>query len=225
MKSLIPNVLTGSNLVLGVFSIFATLQGAYTSAALLIFAAMIADGLDGRAARYFKVSGDFGKELDSLCDLVSFGVAPAVLAYVFMLKEFGTVGAVIAAAFATCGALRLARFNVMTGVIKGYFLGLPIPAGGCAVATFVMLGMKPAGWWFPVMVAIFAYLMVSTIKYPDFKGKGEKIRIIPALIAVGLGAYIIVLSWQAVLFAIFFGYAVFGILNTAFSLFESKPST
>jgi len=224
MRSWIPNGLTALNLVLGMFSIMATLQGSFNNAALLIFAAMIADGLDGRVARYMKISGDFGKELDSLCDQVSFGVAPAFLAYVFMLQEFGTVGALIAAAFAVCGALRLARFNVMTGTVKGYFMGLPIPAAGCSVATFVMLGLKPSGWMFPIMVAVFAYLMVSTIKYPDFKGKGEKIRIIPAVISLALAVYILVLSLNAVLFAVFFSYAVFGILNTAFGLFETKPS-
>ena len=174
MRTLIPNVLTCLNLILGFLALVATYHEQFTAAALLVFAAMIADGLDGRAARYFGVSSEFGKELDSLCDAGSFGVAPAYLAYAYMLKDFGWAGAAVAAAFAACGALRLARFNVMTGVVKGYFLGLPIPAAGCTVATFVMTGMKPAGWLFPLLVAIFAYLMVSTVHYPDFKGKGER---------------------------------------------------
>jgi CDP-diacylglycerol--serine O-phosphatidyltransferase len=220
----IPNILTASNLVLGVFSLLATFHGQFVTAALLIIAAMIADGLDGRVARYLKVSSEFGKELDSLCDLVSFGVAPALLAYAFLLKDFGAVGAVIAAFFATCGALRLARFNVNTSVVKGYFMGLPIPAGGCVVATFVMLGIKPAGLLFPIMVAIFGYLMVSTIKYPDFKGKGEKNRVIPAIIALLAGIAVIYFAHDimAVLFAGFFIYVTFGILNTLFGLFDPK---
>lgn len=225
MRTLIPNLLTLSNLVLGVFAILAAFEAQFTQAALLVVAAMVADGMDGRAARYFKVSSEFGKELDSLCDLVSFGVAPAVMSYIFLLKDFGWVGAVVAAAFASCGALRLARFNVNTGVVKGYFMGLPIPAAGCVVATFVMLGVKPAGWLFPVLVAVFAYLMVSTVKYPDFKGKGEKIRPIPAVIALLLGAYILFLSLKAVLFVGFFSYAVFGILNTIFGLFETSTAS
>ncbi len=224
MKSFIPNALTASNLVFGVFSIVATYHGQYNAAALLIFAAMIADGLDGRAARYFGVSSEFGKELDSLCDLGSFGVAPAFLIYAFTLKDFGWLGAAVAAAFATCGALRLARFNVMTGVIKGYFLGLPIPAGGCVVATFVMMGLKPAGFIVPVMVAVVAYLMVSTVKYPDFKGKGEKIRPVPAVLALALAAYIVFLAPAAILFALFFGYVIFGLLNNAFALLETKTA-
>ena len=225
MRSLIPNALTALNLVIGFFAIINTYQGNYTTAAWLVVAALVADGLDGRVARYFNVSSDFGKELDSLCDLVSFGVAPAFLAYVFQLHEFGVGGALTAAAFATCGALRLARFNVMTGTVKGYFLGLPIPTAGCVVATFVMLGLKPSGYAFLIMVAIFAYLMVSTVRYPDFKGKGgEPIRKIPVVIAVILAGYILFMYPSSFLFVPFFCYSVFGILNNLFALFESKSA-
>ena len=222
MKNAIPNIVTALNLVLGMFAIISTFQGEFTYAAVFVVSAMVADGLDGRVARYFGVSSDFGKELDSLCDLVSFGVAPAVMAYAYMLKDF-TGGAFIAAAFATCGALRLARFNVNTNTVKGYFMGLPIPAGGCVIATFVMLDMKPSGWLFPLMVAVFAYLMVSTIRYPDFKGKdGEPIRTIPAIITVAIGAYILFLTLKSFLFVPFFVYALFGILNTIFGLFDNR---
>ncbi len=223
MKTIIPNLLTGSNLVFGFLAIVAAYHEMFTAAALLVVVAMVADGLDGRVARYYGVSSEFGKELDSLCDAGSFGVAPAFLAYVYMLKDFGWLGALVAAVFATCGALRLARFNVMTGVVKGYFLGLPIPAGGCVVATFVMTGLKPPGWLLLAGVAVFAYLMVSTVKYPDFKGKGEKIRPVPAGLAVLVGGYIIfAASLPGVLFAVFFAYAIFGILNNLFALFEAK---
>lgn len=224
LRSLIPNMLTASNLVLGFFSIISTFQGEFTHAALFIVAAMIADGMDGRVARFFQVSSEFGKELDSLCDLVSFGVAPAILAYTFLLKDFGALGYIVAALFATCGALRLARFNVNTSTVKGYFMGLPIPAGGCVVATFVMLGIKPASFLFPAMVVLFGYLMVSTVKYPDFKGKGEKFRIIPAMITLAVGLYILYLVHTAILFIPFFVYALFGILNTVFGLFDSSSA-
>jgi len=224
VRTFIPNLLTCSNLVFGFLAMVAAYQGDFTVSALLVFVAMVADGLDGRAARYFGVSSEFGKELDSLCDAGSFGVAPAFLAYVYMLKDFGWIGALICAAFATCGALRLARFNVMTGVVKGYFLGLPIPAAGCTVALFVMTGLKPPLWMFALFVAVFAYLMVSTVKYPDFKGKGEKIRPVPAVLAALVGGYIIYLSPQGALFAAFFAYAVFGLLNNLFALFEAKES-
>jgi len=225
LKSVIPNALTALNLILGIGAIVSTFNGAFYQAALFIVAAMISDGLDGRVARYLNASSEFGKELDSLCDLVSFGVAPAILAYAFLLKDLpGMTGYVIAAFFATCGALRLARFNVNTGVVKGYFMGLPIPAAGCVVATFIMLGIKPSGWLFPIMVSICAYLMVSTIKYPDFKGQGEKIRIIPAMITILISAYILFTMTDTLLFVPFFAYALFGILNTLFGLFDYKPT-
>jgi CDP-diacylglycerol--serine O-phosphatidyltransferase len=225
MRSMIPNALTALNLVLGMCAIISTFHGEFYQAALFVVAAMISDGLDGRVARYLNVSSEFGKELDSLCDLVSFGVAPAILAYAFFLKDFGIVGYVVAAFFATCGALRLARFNVNTGTVKGYFMGLPIPAAGCVVATFVMLGIKPAGWIFPILVTIFAYLMVSTIKYPDFKGKGEKIRSIPAVLTILIAGYILFIAKDAILFTPFFAYALFGVLNTVFGLFDCRPVT
>lgn len=225
MKSVIPNALTALNLVLGVCAIISTFNSYFYQAALFVVAAMISDGLDGRVARYLNVSSEFGKELDSLCDLVSFGVAPAILAYAFLLKDFGIIGYIVTAFFATCGALRLARFNVNTSTVKGYFMGLPIPAGGCLVATFVMLGIKPSGWIFPIIVTIFGYLMVSTIKYPDFKGKGEKIRIIPVVITLLISGYILFIIKDAILFSPFFAYALFGILNTVFGLFDCKPVT
>lgn len=226
MKSIIPNALTALNLILGIGAIISTFNGQFYEAALFIVAAMISDGLDGRVARYLNASSEFGKELDSLCDLVSFGVAPAMLAYAFLLKDLpGMAGYLVAAFFATCGALRLARFNVNTGVVKGYFMGLPIPAAGCVVATFIMLGIKPSGFYFPIMVTLCGYLMVSTIKYPDFKGQGEKIRMIPVVITILTSGYILFTMKDAVLFVPFFAYALFGILNTIFGLFDYKSAT
>ncbi len=229
MRSIIPNALTALNLILGICAIISTFNGEFFHAALFVVAAMVSDGLDGRVARYLNASSEFGKELDSLCDLVSFGVAPAILSYAFLLKDLPSgMGYIVAAFFATCGALRLARFNVNTGIVKGYFMGLPIPAAGCVVATFVMLGIKPTGWIFPIMVMICAYLMVSTIKYPDFKGKGEKIRIIPAVITILIAGYILFSvndMMHTILFVPFFAYALFGILNSIFSLFECKSVT
>lgn len=224
MRSVIPNALTALNLVLGVFAIISAYQSQFFQAGALIFAAMVADGMDGRVARYFGVSSDFGKELDSLCDLVSFGVAPAFTAYVLVLHELGFSGMAIAALFATCGALRLARFNVNVSIVKGYFMGLPIPAAGCVMATFMMTGLKPEGIWFPIMMSIVALLMVSTIHYPDFKGKGDPIRLIPAILSLLFAGYLIYVFCQVNLFIPFFTYVVFGILNTAFGLFDKNSA-
>lgn len=223
MKLIIPNTMTAFNLIFGMIAIMFTIQNDYWNAGLFILIAMVADGLDGRIARALNAGSEFGKELDSLCDLVSFGVAPAILAYVFYLKEFGTAGSIIAIGFATCGALRLARFNVNTSVVKGYFMGLPIPAGGCVVATFVMIGIKPSGWIFPVMVAVFAYLMISTVHYPDFKGKGEQIHLLPVVITGALAVYILFQLHNSYFFVPFFAYVLFGILNSIFRLvFNTK---
>lgn len=222
MKSLIPNMFTSLNLVLGMGAILSTFHGAFYFAGILILAAMIADALDGRVARYFKVSSEFGKELDSLCDLVSFGAAPAALAYVFFLRDFGVIGYIATIMFTVCGALRLARFNVNTSVVKGYFMGLPIPAAGCLLATFIMLDIRPGGYIFPLMVMIFGYLMVSTVRYPDFKGKGEKLHMIPAVISLAIAAYILFYRQDAILFAPLFAYVIFGILNTTAALFSKR---
>ena len=226
MKNVIPNAITALNLFLGMVAIVYVIKGAFIMGAIFIFFALIADAMDGRAARYFGVSSEFGKELDSLCDVVSFGVAPGILAYQFALQDNGLLGLLIAALFAVCGALRLARFNINTGTVKGYFMGLPIPAAGCVVASFTMLGIKPASWIYLLFVAICAYLMISTIRYPDFKGKeGEPIRLIPAVVSVLVGGYILYISPQGFLFVIFFTYVLFGILNTLFGMFSRPTAT
>lgn len=217
MKTWIPNFFTSLNLVFGVFSLIAVLSGDFTMAAYFVVGAVAADSLDGRVARYLGVSGDFGKELDSLCDLGSFGVAPAVIAYAFMLKDFGWIGAIVAAFFACCGAFRLARFNVNASVVKGYFMGLPIPAGGAVVATFVMLQYRAPGWIFPIFVALVGYLMVSTIKYPDFKGKGEKIKAIPVVIVLAAVCVLLYLRPDSWLFAPCFAFMLFGPVNSLFT--------
>lgn len=222
MKYWIPNCVTLLNLVFGMLSIFATLEGSYYAAAWCIVLAMIADGMDGRVARYFNVSSEMGKELDSLCDLASFGVAPGVLAYSFLLQDAGAFGAFAAVFFAACGAFRLARFNVNVSVVKGYFMGLPIPAGGCLVATFVMMDVRPESWIFSLMVLVFGYLMVSKVHYPDFKGKGEKLRVLPAIVAAALGLSLLAYSLRAALFVPFICYAVFGALNTALAFAAKK---
>jgi CDP-diacylglycerol---serine O-phosphatidyltransferase len=215
-KAFIPNFITALNLVFGVFAIFSVFDGDFRMAAIYIVAAVVADSLDGRVARYLGVSGEFGKEFDSLCDLGSFGVAPAVMAYAFMLKDFGWIGYITAAFFACCGAYRLARFNVNASTVKGYFMGLPIPAGGAIIATFVMLQIRLPGWFFPLFVAFVGYLMVSTVKYPDFKGQGEKIRPLSVIVTLALVAALLVYRPDAWLFAPFLAFMLFGPVNTFF---------
>lgn len=223
-RTLIPNMLTSANLVFGMCSILATFRGSLMWGAIFILLALAADGLDGRAARFFGVSSEMGKEMDSLCDLVSFGAAPGVLAYVFALHAFSVFGGAVAICFALCGMWRLARFNVNVSVIHGYFMGLAIPAGGCFVATSTLLFQATAfdphrlGCIYPAVMLLVAFLMVSEVHYPDFKGKGEKIY---AVTWGGAAAIFAAILYQgrdalpfAVLFAVFATYASLGIVNT-----------
>lgn len=215
----VPNSLTAFNLLLGIISIILTIEGQFYYAALMIIAAGLMDGLDGRVARMLKVCSEFGKELDSLADLVSFGVAPALLAYAVSLHYLGVLGYVIAGVFAICGAIRLARFNLMD--VKGYFLGLPIPAAGCIIATFIISGIKPHPWLFPIMVAGLAYLMVSKIQYPDFKKAGtKKTKKLPILISASFFAYLGITDPQMLAFLPLTTYALYGIVNRLFNLKE-----
>ncbi len=138
---ILPNLLTTGNLFFGFFSIVKSLQGDFKWAASAILLAAIFDVLDGRVARLTGGTSDFGVQYDSLCDMVSFGVAPSFLMYQFALHDFGRVGWVICFLFMACGSLRLARFNVQSSIGKasGDFTGLPIPMAAGVIATFVAL--------------------------------------------------------------------------------------
>lgn len=229
MKWLLPNACTAANLFFGMLSILATYEGDFFYASVYILLALIADGMDGRVARALNATSELGKEMDSLCDLGSFGVAPAFLAYVFCMHSFGTLGKAAAIIFALCGMWRLARFNVNTSVVHGFFMGLAIPAGGCIVATttllFLAMDIHPEqfGLVYPITMIIVAYLMVSHVHYPNFKGDGaEKIFLASKVLALMMFAAIIYLTQaaivQGVLTAIFSTYAVFGIVNSLIAL-------
>lgn len=228
-KSWIPNGLTSMNLVFGVCSILCTFEGEIAWAATCILLALVADGLDGRSARALHVSSEIGKEMDSLCDLVSFGVAPAFLAFNLQLQIFGIFGWVSAIFFALCGMWRLARFNVSTDVVHGYFMGLAIPAGGCLIATSTLLAkcigydLDQLSYCYPVIIMAIGYLMVSTVHYPNFKGDGaEKMNLAAKIAAAVIFLAVLYVGMEAVvpalLFAVFASYAVFGIINHAINL-------
>jgi len=135
-------------------------------AAVMILVCMILDGMDGKVARRLDAASPFGKELDSLADLVSFGVAPAILVYTFKLAELGVLGLIIALGFALCGAIRLAKFNTLN--ITGYFIGVPITAAGSLVAVMVLIGDIIPLFVFVTVVLLLAYLMVSNIRVPKY---------------------------------------------------------
>ncbi|WP_100372197.1 CDP-diacylglycerol--serine O-phosphatidyltransferase [Bacillus sp. FJAT-45037] len=159
-KSQIANILTLINLGLGALSIVFVLQNELRMALLLITIAAVCDRLDGAAARRFNATSEFGKQLDSLSDIVSFGVAPAILIHQAILHEFGSVGAIFAILFILCGAIRLARFNVTES--NRYFVGLPITAAGCILtfSTLLVPFLEPYSFMF--ITIILALMMVST---------------------------------------------------------------
>ncbi|SHJ94504.1 CDP-diacylglycerol--serine O-phosphatidyltransferase [Desulforamulus aeronauticus] len=162
----IPSLFTLGNLLFGVFALVLALDAHYIQGGLMILLAGVMDYLDGKVARKLQVSSDFGKELDSLADLVSFGVAPAVIAYALKLSDWGYWGLAISLAFVMCGALRLARFNVTN--FSGSFMGVPITVAGGIVALLIIgLGNLPA-LVLPVTMLLLSYLMVSKIKIPKF---------------------------------------------------------
>ncbi|MCF8566036.1 CDP-diacylglycerol--serine O-phosphatidyltransferase [Alicyclobacillus tolerans] len=166
----IPSLLTISNLIIGVVSLLLASRGFASDAALLVVIGMALDGLDGRAARYFKAESEFGKELDSLSDIITFGVAPSVIMYNVVLQYEGWVGMAVAVLFPLAGALRLARFNIQKTSTK-YFIGLPITAAGGILATMALYRnlLSPAAVILPVGMLILSVLMVSQVRYPNFK--------------------------------------------------------
>ena len=235
--NVLASAITTLNLYCGIASIFAAIEGEYTKAAYWIFAAIVMDMLDGSVARVTKSISEFGKQLDSLCDVVSFGVAPAVLIYQVYLpveqNAVSRVGAVMAIIYAICTALRLARFNVWQAEIREYFVGLPSPAAAATIASFSLFTeyfkLEVAFWVFGPLTLLIAYLMVSTVQYP--KNKMKSMLLAPrngfrllALCAVGIAVfdYASRRSPSIVLFPLAAFYCLFGIVDTAYRRFVKK---
>ncbi|MBB6675020.1 CDP-diacylglycerol--serine O-phosphatidyltransferase [Cohnella nanjingensis] len=168
----IPSLFTVGNLFLGVLSIIMAFNDRADGAALLVIIAMLLDGVDGRVARALNAQSEFGKELDSLSDVISFGVAPAFIMYQAAFTNVSPALAwIITAIFPICGALRLARFNVIEGV-PGYFIGLPIPAAGGVLATLALFHNDLRVSLLLISTLALSFLMVSSLKYPNFKKLG-----------------------------------------------------
>jgi CDP-diacylglycerol--serine O-phosphatidyltransferase len=184
---------------------------------------MIADSLDGRAARFLGVAGGrFGIEMDSLCDLASFGVAPAIMIYQYGMTELGMTGMVIASFFTIGGALRLARFNCNVDDVKGYFQGMPIPAGACCLATYVLSNYQASAWCVAALTFGVAVIMYSEVKYPDFKGKGNPMFVAPCVVAAAIGAYMLWQTPSAWPFIAMFTYTIAGVINFIYALVMGK---
>ncbi|WP_066372018.1 CDP-diacylglycerol--serine O-phosphatidyltransferase [Neobacillus fumarioli] len=161
-KTQIANIMTIANLLLGGFAICFVINGNLQLSLLLIFLAALADRFDGMIARKFNIESELGKQLDSMSDIISFGVAPALLMYQGILHEFGGPGSFFTVFYIACGAFRLARFNITES--NGYFTGLPITvAGVLATLSFITIPYLPSET-FILITIILSFLMVSTFK-------------------------------------------------------------
>ncbi|KLU67919.1 MULTISPECIES: CDP-diacylglycerol--serine O-phosphatidyltransferase [Desulfosporosinus] len=166
---MIPSIFTLANLLFGFLALVWVLEANFDLASTMILLSVLMDSLDGKVARRLSVSSDFGKELDSLSDLVSFGVAPAILTYQGILQPLQSgyiryIGLGIAVVFALCGAVRLARFNMLN--IKTYFVGVPITFAGGLMALLMFIRHMLPWYVYPFSMVILAFLMVSTFKVP-----------------------------------------------------------
>lgn len=220
--SIIPNSCTSMNLVCGFLSILMASHGELLVAGWLILIANLFDILDGRLARLTSVESKFGAELDSLCDLVSFGVAPAFLIYTRYFREGSVLGMLITVTFVLCGALRLARFNV-THSKQDVFEGMPIPGGAGILATMVIFElqyfqlMRIPQIAVPFIVLTTAFLMVSKIEYPAMKKtpKTSKKRVF----GVALIGLAFLINPPTTLFFATWGFGIYGLLMSTIRAF------
>lgn len=191
-KHLIPNAVTLTNIALGFLSMVAAARGHFERAVILLFCAALCDLADGKLARALDATSKFGMELDSLSDMVSFGIAPAVLVYLAVLSPLGPVGMAIAIAYPLCGAIRLARFNSdSSGIGKVTFLGCPIPIAASYLLSMVLVRDALSIWIVAGGTLVMAGAMVSTLKVPKFR-RGEGLP--QWTMFVGLAAFIAFLA-------------------------------
>ena len=205
---LLPNLLTTGALFGGFYAVLSGFSGQYEWAAMAIFAAMLFDGLDGRVARMTNTQSDFGVQYDSLSDMVSFGVAPAIVAYGWGVSDLGKLGLAAAFVYASCSALRLARFNVQAGISDGkIFTGLPSPVAAALVAGFVwsLHDVEPSFWLSSlgaVITTAAGLLMVSNFQYPSFKEIDMKGKVpFIVILSVVMGFVVITIDPPRILFA------------------------
>ena len=209
----------------GFYVIIASTDGNFVRAAWFILLSAILDALDGKVARMTGTTSKFGVELDSLADVIAFGVAPGVLMYTWALKPFGKLGWLAAFLYVVCGALRLARFNVQVNTVEAKrFVGMPIPAAACIVATCVLLFFELGGTgtikMFSVVLLVFllAFLMVSNVKYfslkdPDLFKRQPFMMLVLAIMSV----IVIVARPEVMLFVIGMAYLVSGPISYFFN--------
>ena len=221
---IVPNLVTTANLFSGFYSITASIQGDYLTAAWFIMLAAVFDTLDGRIARLAKATSPFGVQYDSLSDLISFGMAPAILLFQSSLSTTGRLGVIASFFFLCCAALRLARFNINTGIFsKAYFQGVASPVAAGAVATFFIF-QNSTGWptedslvSAKILSLVFAFglggLMASSIPFPSFKEFNWRARSSFGYLMMDVAAMVfIALNPKNILFPIIITYLVLSLI-------------
>jgi CDP-diacylglycerol---serine O-phosphatidyltransferase len=233
----LPNAITLAALFSGFYGIVMAMNGRFEAAVIAIFCSAVLDSLDGRVARMTNSQSAFGEQMDSLCDMVSFGAAPALIIYIWGLKDLGKAGWIPAFVYIAGAALRLARFNVNIGVVdKRFFQGMPSPAAAALVMGLVWV-MHDAGYrnvtqipwlaWTAFGLTLYAGLsMVTNAPFYSFKVVGGK-RTVPfaVIVAIALGIAIINIDPPIVLFVLFCGYALSGYVVYAWRKFKGRPTS
>lgn len=220
----LPNLLTTMNMFFGFVAIVMSIEGNFMYAAYAVVAAAVFDLLDGRVARITHSTSEFGAQYDSLCDLISFGLAPGLMLFLWALEPFGRIGWLASFFYVACGALRLARFNVQKTVSDpAFFQGLPIPMAAGIVASSVLafqdLGWEPERSWILLCITfILGFTMVSNFRYRSFKDLDLKRRLPFRYLVLGVFLFaMIAIRPEVMLFVTFLTYAllgaVFGILR------------
>ena len=231
----LPNLFTLGALFGGFYAVVMSMNGRFENAAYGVFAAMVLDSLDGRVARMTKTQSVFGEQMDSLSDMVSFGAAPALIAYEWALRGIGRWGWIAAFVYCSCAALRLARFNTNIGVVdKRFFQGLPSPAAAAIVMGFIWLmddqgftGFEQGPWlcWTTFVVVMYAGLtMVTNVPFYSFKDLSPR-RSVPfvVLVLIALGIAVISIHPPIVLVALFMLYGLSGYAVYAWKKSKGKP--
>lgn len=243
---ILPTLFTIGTIFCGFYSVINTMKGEFDLAAIAIGIAVVCDGLDGRIARLTNSCSEFGVQMDSLADVITFGLAPAVLAYLWGAKSIAAtvppyakhvqqIAWIVCFAFVICGAMRLARFNIQTtkpqvsaASSKKSFVGMPIPAGAGLVAAIVHFTPEPIAHWqtgalWNILMGFLSFLMISTIRYPSFKHIDMRSR--KSYVSFYLLALLVALIYlysQVVLLALATVYATSGFMLKIYQLAKHK---
>jgi len=234
---MLPNAITLAALFSGFYAIVMAINGRFELACIAVFVAAVLDSLDGRVARMTNSQSAFGEQMDSLSDMVSFGAAPALIVYIWALKDLGKLGFIPAFVYISGAALRLARFNVNIGVVdKRFFQGLPSPAAAALVIGLIWVvddaGFKgvstiPAIAWTAFALTLYAGLsMVTNAPFYSFKVVGAR-RTVPfiVIVAIALSIAVVMLDPPRVLFAIFCAYGLSGYAVYGWRRLKGKPAS